>query len=78
MAYVNGHVAIPYSNEFKVVIGVYDLPSEKTSVVKTIPFGHAIEADYQKALPVDFALLLTKDTTAKYVISLCNIAIHVC
>ena len=67
MAYVNGHVAIPYSNEYKVVIGVYDLPSEKTTSVKTVAFGHAIEANYQKALPVDFALLLTKNSTAKYV-----------
>ncbi|CAD8054081.1 unnamed protein product [Paramecium sonneborni] len=66
LAYVNGHVAIPYSNELKVVIGVYDIPNDRPSVVKTIPFNHGIWADYHKALPIDFALLLIKDAQAKY------------
>lgn len=61
LAYINGFVAIPYSNEKKVVIGVYDIPSDRPGVVKTIPFNHGIWADYHKALPIDFAMLLTKD-----------------
>lgn len=67
LAYVNGHVAIPYTDDTKVLIGIYDLPSTRTSTVKTIAFGHAIEADYHKPLPIDFALLLTKESGAKYV-----------
>jgi hypothetical protein len=42
LAYVNGHVAIPYTDDTKVLIGIYDLPSNRTSTVKTIAFGHAI------------------------------------
>ncbi|CAD8145894.1 unnamed protein product [Paramecium pentaurelia] len=66
LAYVNGFVAIPYSNEKKVVIGVYDIPSDRPGIVKTISFNHGIWADYHKALPIDFAMLLTKDAQAKY------------
>lgn len=65
-AYVNGFLAIPYSNDKEVVIGVYSIPSDRPGIVKTISFTHGISADYHKALPIDFALLLTKDASAKY------------
>ncbi|CAD8046803.1 unnamed protein product [Paramecium sonneborni] len=66
LAYVNGHVAIPYSNELKVVIGVYDIPNNRPAIVKTIPFNHGIWANYRKALPINFVLFLIKDASTKY------------
>ncbi|CAD8043968.1 unnamed protein product [Paramecium primaurelia] len=66
LAYVDGHVAIPYTDETNVVIGIYDLPSDRPSTVKSIKFNHFIGANYQKVLPIDFALLLIKDSGASY------------
>ncbi|CAD8127035.1 unnamed protein product [Paramecium sonneborni] len=66
LAYVNGHVAIPYTDENYVLIGIYDVPNDRPTTVKSIPFTHSVIADYQKALPIDFALLLTKDSDSKF------------
>ncbi|CAD8135600.1 unnamed protein product [Paramecium octaurelia] len=66
LAYVDGHVAIPYTDDTTVVIGIYDLPSDRPTAVKSIKFNHYIGANYQKVLPIDFALLLIKDSGASY------------
>lgn len=46
VAYINGHVAIPYTDDTTVVIGIYDLPSDRPATVKSISFNHYIGANY--------------------------------
>ncbi|CAD8046373.1 unnamed protein product [Paramecium sonneborni] len=66
IAYVNGYVAIPYTDSTSLLIGIYDLPNNRPVNVITIPFTHSISANYENPLPIDFALLLTKDLESKF------------
>lgn len=51
LAYIDGNVAIPYTDGKKVVIGIYPLPGGRPSSVKFISFTHSISKNYNRITP---------------------------
>lgn len=72
IAYIDGNVAIPYTDGEKVVIGIYPLPSDRSSFVKVIPFTHSIFADYHLSTNKDFFMIFNRDIGSNYVYYLLN------
>ncbi|CAK57135.1 unnamed protein product (macronuclear) [Paramecium tetraurelia] len=66
-SYIDGNVAIPYTDGYKVVIGIYPLTSGRPSSAKITPFTHSISADYHKLITSeDFFMIFNKNAGSNY------------
>ncbi|CAD8206248.1 unnamed protein product [Paramecium pentaurelia] len=66
LAYIDGNVAIPYTDGKKIVIGIYQLSSGRPSSVKFVPFTHSISKNYNRITPEQFFMIFNRDTGSTY------------
>ncbi|CAD8206153.1 unnamed protein product [Paramecium octaurelia] len=67
VTYIEGNAAIPYTDGYKVVIGIYPLPSGRPSSAKIISFTHSISANYHKQITSeDFFMIFNKNAGSNY------------